>query len=943
MASIFSKYKVWKIIRLTVLIVVLVALTDLMVLTFSSFILVAGNPFSPYFLDKWVLLSPISSRSHTRPAEPDDDPYKSLLSSDPQITNYPIKHKKLVFDATPERVSASYEIILSKEHPLLKKALSREGLLNGISLVRAALGGININNTQLKFGSPDVLIKEGDENGQIIVKSDPIESKGSNEFYTEVNPASSPKLLPVESYEVVFNTKDIQVTSNELYPINRSAENTRYTLAPEIAYASFYLHSGEVNNEKINQRTLAELIMQDIRVPVLGWILHGFLQALPFILFLWWVKLYRNSDVLAVVRPHLDQSAELIKLYLVFHAGYFALLAINDAYTTWSNPVLVAISRVQQTIALPFSFHNLSGTSVLLLFILLIILLLPVMIRRYERQANGQNQIENNLANGQAKIKNKWRATYKLILNRFWQVMSILIPLALLLWFLLQVRLVADIRFDFYSVRVFYSVCFSLLLLMLYLSCAWLIIELFDTPRSLIVIMCFTLFTLITCLSADLQNYIFDLIIGWGAFILIASISVYVFCKLVYGLLTGRLFSQDWRQWSGLTKLLVVVGIILVAISSRTWEMPPQWWPLWSLASELTDIFFLALVWLLITILRRTSATPYWPEIPKPIRRIGVLFAVLLFFSPRQWWFYIPVPAIIGYLLMDNWLLRKDGYKNVLIAEIKSKLTSIIQGVIDLNDTERLLRTLKKEMSAKVAKGDADYGTYKNKASDIDNEVKKKTEELTVEGFFGKDLVLAFGPTDSPWQNGKSGAFYSFLFSIPWLLVYLHSIITSPTPSDSYFILHLLNSLLLYIANWTAYGFFLGYFYPYIRGNNGIRKGLSLYIVLLLPPLALNFLGYPTDVANWRSFAFWQLQLLIHLMLLGLIAGDFETLRRANFRFRHLLQFYRLTSLSAWASTLIVAVGAAVTTLVSSGAAEILTLALKQMGLIPPEMKLPTR
>lgn len=969
MPSILSKYKIGKIIRLIILVVVIVGLADLLSLTVSSFLSVVANPFTLKFFDESILLSPISSRSHIRPPQAEEDPYKSIFS-DPEIVKYPIKLKKLVFDANPEQISASFEVTLPKDHPLLIKATSREGLIYADSLVSGALANVSVNNTSLKFRSPDVVIKEGDENSLVIVKSEPISHNGSNEFYITVGAPSFPNQLPVENYEVLFNTKDIRVTSNALFPLNSSTENTQYRFSPGGVYAYFYLRTGETAPEQIKERTLAELLSQNPSVPVLGWILHGLLQASPFLLFLWFAQRYRASDELINVRTYMYQSADLIKIYLVFHTAYFALLAINEAYGTWGNPVFSAISRLQQTTALPFNYANTSEAYVLFPLIFVSIFLWPALVRRYEtriltnrtlysrfrrvrsnRYLSMVTRRDKSTLKGKgaknvprrSQSKNRRGVIIKLILNRVWQVIAIFVFLALLAWTLLQLRVVIDIDFSNYSVGSFYGLCFSILLLGLYLTSLWLAFELFESPRALLVLSSLMILILIAYFGEPLQNYTYDLIVSWGVFILAASILAYAFCKLIYSLLTGRMFSHYWKQWSGPKRLLFCLAIITVAVSSRNWEIPARWWPLWSLAAELLDLFYLALIWLLVTILRRVSATPYWPELPKPVRHAGVLFAVLLFFSPRQWLFWIPITTIVGYFLVDKWLLRKDGYKNVLISEVKGRLSAIIQGVIDLNDTERLLQTLKKELAAKVGKGETDYSTYTSKVAEVDGAVRKKAEELMIEGHFGKDLVLAFGPTDSPWQNGESGAFYSSLFSIPWLLVYLQSIIISPTPTDSYFVLHLLNSLLLFIATWTAYGFFFGYFYPYIRGNNGIRKGLSLYVVLLIPHLAWNALAYPTDVANWRSFSFWQLQLLIHFMLLGLIAGDFETLRRAKFRFRHLLQFYRLTSLSAWASTIVVAVGAAATTLISSGAAEVLTLALKQTGLIPPELKLPTK
>src|SRR5215217_6432288 len=56
----------------------------------------------------------------------------------------------------------------------------------------------------------------------------------------------------------------------------------------------------------------------------------------------------------------------------------------------------------------------------------------------------------------------------------------------------------------------------------------------------------------------------------------------------------------------------------------------------------------------------------------------------------------------------------------------------------------------------------------------------------------------------------------------------------------------------------------------------------------------------------------------IQCMLLGLISGDYETLRRAGLSWRHLIGVHNLGSLVAWGSSVLVAVGAAITTLLTS-------------------------
>jgi hypothetical protein len=173
--------------------------------------------------------------------------------------------------------------------------------------------------------------------------------------------------------------------------------------------------------------------------------------------------------------------------------------------------------------------------------------------------------------------------------------------------------------------------------------------------------------------------------------------------------------------------------------------------------------------------------------------------------------------------------------------------------------------------------------------------------------------------------------------------LYLRNLVKGPASFDGYLLLDILNNFMFFILTWLAYGFIFGYFYPHITGNNGIQKGLALFLTIIIPDLVWTALALPLDRNNWNSFGFWVLQIFVHTMLLGMIAGDFAIMRAHGFKWTHLLEFYRLTSLSAWASSVILAIAAGATALLTSGATQIITSAFKYMGVIPDEIHLPTK
>ena len=83
-----------------------------------------------------------------------------------------------------------------------------------------------------------------------------------------------------------------------------------------------------------------------------------------------------------------------------------------------------------------------------------------------------------------------------------------------------------------------------------------------------------------------------------------------------------------------------------------------------------------------------------------------------------------------------------------------------------------------------------------------------------------------------------------------------------------------------------------------------------------------------SSATAWQASLFWMLQVFIHCMLLGLVAFDFTILRREGFEWPMLFELHGLPSLGVSISSILVAIGAAITTLMTSQTAELLKVAL---------------
>ncbi len=924
MAKRTAGYWVSKLLRLSILFLLIVGAVDILVITQRSFnraIFSSDRPPSE------ALQAPVSDYSIKPPLAPEQyDPFQYLGLA----AAGPITDKKLSFEVKPAGVIARYDVSLPKDHVLLRAIQSGLDTTYSNLLVKDILGEVKLNTESLKFNTPEVVILENDPQGRFSVTSRNYIPQSQSIVVEIPKPAKHP---PIESQplSVGINTDQAQVWSgsSDNIPVLKTAERTLFVIQPGQPYFSFgiYLPNWTAPVEAPRETaevTLADLINQSIRLPALGWLIIGLLEALPFFLTLIWARRYDfKSD-----QPEFERSVRIIGIYLAYHFLFFFFLAFSELTETWKNPAFQLVGYLQGRFPISIMIDSPKSTFVLLTMMATFFYIWPAFsIRRL------------SLNNGEETTTPRWRGYAA-------QSLYLILLIALVAGLsLFSHRSVLEMK-SRWTNGSFFGLSLSVLLLLLFLLCTWLAFEIFDRRRPVAALLSFFLLTYLVLVE---DNYWLnhhrktDAAMTLVNFALAATVMVAAFGRLFYAIVTGQSIYPEWRTWSRQKKLLVVLGLLAVAFSTRSWMVPMRYWPLWSLAWQLKSFFYLALILILTRFLWSVSSHRRSLALPPSARIAGILLALSLFYSPVARWHYIPVCFLIGFLLLKKWLLPGKHIDLSVLSGIENQLSRVIKKIISFNDAEKALRLLKKELVTKIGKGELTYDGYTEKVEAQDRAVAGLKNDLTIDGHFAKELVLGLGPTDSAWENGKRASFYSLIFSLPWILLYLRNFVLAPAPTESYLILDLLNSFISYLLTWISYGFIFGYFYPYIIGKHGIQKGLAVFLTIVIPQLVFTSLVYPVDRASWQSFGFWTLQIFVHCMLLGLVAGDYEILRRAGFKFSDLLEIHKFSSLSAWASTVVVAISAAITTLISSGAAEVLSSVLKYMGVIPSELKLPTK
>ncbi len=632
------------------------------------------------------------------------------------------------------------------------------------------------------------------------------------------------------------------------------------------------------------------------------------------------MTLKRDEDIVRV--PGLACYFDLAHLILILYLGQAILRCVSDL--TWFGPFWLTGGRLDSNL---FG-QPLSGIGPLI--ILFPLFIWPGIVKLWE-----------------SRMVTKPCPVISEIISepRPW-VLKVIAVLALTLWaitvfFVLRNKGISEAFFKVVTVRhetdvvsqhIDIGAALPLALAALLLSCVWLSYEIYG--RASAVLRAFILMiALLVVLAIDLTIFRYRLL---TALIVIFAVPfVFAFVRIIFPVVTSLSFKEWWVKLGLPTRISFIFGsCLLILLLVRRGEESrniASWSLIASFTWALSRLGIFLLLLMLLRILKHVSASARKGWLPESAVNTGIVLALTFFFLPSQHWLYLPIVFLLGYALLRWWTLVPRP-----LFEFSSKIEVLQQSVRDrihLNDAIRGLRATRKELLGRLSKGEIDYSVYSAKVGNLEAFVEQKRGNLILSTGQKREEALAVGAVVTPWERGKTGALHGLIFGMPWIILFFSNLQKSEAPDINAEVLSIITSGLLAIAQWPLQGFFFGYFYPYLRGNDGVRKGLYFFLTIFIPTFVATVIAKSMSGEVWATFFLWSLQLFIQCMLLGLISGDYETLRRAGLSWRHLIDVHNLGSLVAWGSSVIVAAGAAITTLLTSGAASLISSSLK--ALIP--------
>ena len=808
-----------------------------------------------------------------------------------------LSQRILTLDVTRRVIVATYEVQAGRDQALFKKAVREfatkldddfQATLD--RFVEHTLGSVKIDAVPVQFIFLDYEWERGGPEGRIRLVSDSLRYNDTAVVrFVKPAPQDKKTVIIVESSEVRVNRGNVGVLSTRI-PVSQSP--ARVVFEDKFPFQLKIHRPGRPATEAESPDLSALITGIDQKKLFFGPLLLLLFLGLPFLLLLHALRHEQLAE-----KKDRDAFFRIALLFLGWYVGYAAYYFLHDQLFREGGLPAAWRSMLKQP-----------QEGIEAMVIVFVIWLWPWWVKRLGqvgKPSPASPQIPLGPVFRRLRLLDPWK---EVLLGSLASVGIVLL--------VLQDKGVLTVGS---GLGLRYIIGFIALIA----ACLWIIYEFFGSRRAGVSALVLT-GALMACMvlltkQVALRGMRFEV------FLLMLLLLPFVLAnaRLIIPVATGRQFVAWWKSVSWMVRLVFVGGLFLfvhagmLVYANGNYSVATSLLSMGLLGSRLW-VFVLLVI--LLQLLHSLGKDEDRSASLQAAQEVGIVLALVFFYLPTEQLLYVPIVYLLGYVLLRKWALINPAFDPDASENLSS---TVIRRLIYLKEGERALRVLKKEKLALLGQGDIDLGEYESSIDAFEKNVESKRADLLAGHELAQGQFLAAGAVAYPWQRAKTGAMYGFLLALPWLALYVYNLRTSAAPGGwSGWLLVLVLSA-LFIAQWPLRGFFLGYFYPYLRGANGMQKGFTLFLINFLPPVVATILINPPAVAAffsadtsslWLGFWFWGLQLFVHCLLLGMLSGDYEVLRRAELGWRHLVDVHNLGPLLAWGSSLVAAVGAAIIT-----------------------------
>lgn len=266
-------------------------------------------------------------------------------------------------------------------------------------------------------------------------------------------------------------------------------------------------------------------------------------------------------------------------------------------------------------------------------------------------------------------------------------------------------------------------------------------------------------------------------------------------------------------------------------------------------------------------------------------------------------WGFIPL-SLFGGLLLFEWLLPRRPIIPPETAEkfVKEHHAAGIRDMLRLNRLARLQRASEASAQKLARENKLDEEEYRSRREKYEEEKRAIEQPDYLKGgpCTLRDLAFNFGAGAKHWDNLKNSAAWGLILAAPLVILQGWPLVSEAfSKAGAFPFLSTGAHLSLLTAQYLAAAAFLGYFFPYLRGRNGLEKGgwLAASVVVSLVPYHLIHAG---TLIEWLVAAIWAASILAYTLLISLLAFDVRTLLHFKIGAARLPDLYDFGELAAY-------------------------------------------
>ncbi|GAB4503961.1 MAG: hypothetical protein Fur0043_09540 [Anaerolineales bacterium] len=369
---------------------------------------------------------------------------------------------------------------------------------------------------------------------------------------------------------------------------------------------------------------------------------------------------------------------------------------------------------------------------------------------------------------------------------------------------------------------------------------------------------------------------------GWGS-VLLTTLPLLSFCCLLWlGWNVGRVEHKAPSLSITLATLAVVLLLSLPIQSLPLGAQLAGMIGVSALGATLTrPLVSLALLAGVILMLRRELNASLGASLHPLARGLGRVLLVGFAVGLTPAWGFIPL-SIVGGLAFFEWLLPRNPIVSAQVAAsfIEEHHEEGVKNLLNLNRQTRLWRATRANAQKQARENKLDEKQfeerrqeYETKKEDFEKPDYLKDREVTLH-----DLAFNFGAGKEHWDNLQNALAWGVILALPLVVLQGWPLAVEAIENAGTFpFLSTGVRLATLTAQYLAAAAFLGYFFPYLRGRNGLEKGGWLAAATIFSFLPYHIIN-AGSLTEWLVVAIWAASLLAFNLIVSLLAFDIRTL-----------------------------------------------------------------